>query len=404
MPGAELTAVVEDMATLLEAPCVLEDVDFNLLEFAAQGDVDQVRQETILRRRSTPEIRDWFVQHGIRSAEQPIRTPADEQLRISPRLCIPARHLGRVHGYFWVIDPGERIGEELWPQAMTIAGAAGLMLSQAGRRQARIETHLADLLAGDSVSARRAATELGLLTGIDAEEPVVCVLLAAPEQALDAAARRARPGVLWTRSSPSAAVVVARAGVVRDCERVADLLARLTTARPVAGGAGASAWAVCGVGDEVAGLHELGRSWSAARVALRVASRAASSAASEAATHGAGREDAAERPVRWDDLGPLRLLEALHPDDVRHAVLPGRLGAFVRDGDPVLVRTAAAYLRNAGSAARTAAELTIHRQSLYHRLRQVERQTGTDLTDGEDRLALHLALTLAPYVADDQDR
>ncbi|MCZ9336203.1 helix-turn-helix domain-containing protein, partial [Streptomyces sp. TRM76130] len=40
----------------------------------------------------------------------------------------------------------------------------------------------------------------------------------------------------------------------------------------------------------------------------------------------------------------------------------------------------------------TAAELGIHRQTLYYRLTRVERLTGLDLDDGEDRLLLHMAL------------
>jgi len=46
----------------------------------------------------------------------------------------------------------------------------------------------------------------------------------------------------------------------------------------------------------------------------------------------------------------------------------------------------------AGQAGRTAAELGIHRQTLYYRLSRVEQLTGLDLDDGEDRLLLHMAL------------
>ena len=47
---------------------------------------------------------------------------------------------------------------------------------------------------------------------------------------------------------------------------------------------------------------------------------------------------------------------------------------------------------------RAAAELRIHRQTLYYRLQRIEKLTGLDLADGRDRLTLHLALTLAPLV------
>jgi DNA-binding PucR family transcriptional regulator len=56
------------------------------------------------------------------------------------------------------------------------------------------------------------------------------------------------------------------------------------------------------------------------------------------------------------------------------------------------------YLDCAGNVARAAAELGVHRQTLYYRLQRIGEVTGMDLADGQDRLRLHLALTLAPHV------
>ena len=39
--------------------------------------------------------------------------------------------------------------------------------------------------------------------------------------------------------------------------------------------------------------------------------------------------------------------------------------------------------------------LAVHRQTLCSRLRRVAEVTGCDLDDGQDRLALHFALSLA---------
>ena len=65
---------------------------------------------------------------------------------------------------------------------------------------------------------------------------------------------------------------------------------------------------------------------------------------------------------------------------------------------PNLAATAAAYLDHAGNVQRAAAELAVHRQTLYYRLQRIQALTGLDLADGQDRLRLHLALTLAPLV------
>jgi hypothetical protein len=60
-----------------------------------------------------------------------------------------------------------------------------------------------------------------------------------------------------------------------------------------------------------------------------------------------------------------------------------------------LLGTLETYLDLAGSAQRTAAALSLHRATLYYRLRRIEQIVGVDLEDGNDRLALHLSLKLA---------
>jgi len=71
------------------------------------------------------------------------------------------------------------------------------------------------------------------------------------------------------------------------------------------------------------------------------------------------------------------------------------VGRLLEPAHAELARTAEVYLDHAGQAARTAAALGIHRQTLYYRLSRVEELTGLDLTSGEDRLLLHMALKSA---------
>ena len=65
---------------------------------------------------------------------------------------------------------------------------------------------------------------------------------------------------------------------------------------------------------------------------------------------------------------------------------------------PELSRTAKVFLDRAGNVAGVADQLGPHRQTVYHRLKQVEARTSLDLGDGSDRLRLHLALLLAPFL------
>ena len=93
------------------------------------------------------------------------------------------------------------------------------------------------------------------------------------------------------------------------------------------------------------------------------------------------------RVVRWERLGALQLLAPL-----AGAPVPDALARLLPH--PELVATLTAYLDRAGDAQAAAAALFIHRTTLYHRLRRIERIAGVDLRDGDDRLLLHMALRL----------
>jgi DNA-binding PucR family transcriptional regulator len=60
-----------------------------------------------------------------------------------------------------------------------------------------------------------------------------------------------------------------------------------------------------------------------------------------------------------------------------------------------LAATLLAFLDAGGDAARAAAELHVHRATLYRRLRRVEELAEVDLADGRARLELHNGLLLA---------
>ncbi|MGX2994329.1 PucR family transcriptional regulator [Streptomyces sp. JNUCC 64] len=133
-----------------------------------------------------------------------------------------------------------------------------------------------------------------------------------------------------------------------------------------------------GVGAARRDLAELPDAWREAAAAARAA-----------------RAEPRFAPVaQWSGIGPYRLLTALPPPGdgaPRDPVVRELLAPAHRE----LARTAEVYLDRAGQAARTAAELGVHRQTLYYRLSRIEQLTGLDLDDGEDRLLLHMALKAA---------
>ena len=380
-----LDDLVEDMARLTDAPCTLEDPGFRLIGFSDhRGDdvVDWIRQRSILERRSSDEVRAWFRAQGIEDSPGPLRTPADAALGIVGRLCVPARHLDRVHGYFWLIDPEGRIDEATWPEAVRIAESAARLLDVGQRRQAHRDALFRDLVEGGRLAARASAVDLAQAAGLDLDEPVTCVLVERPELLDQVASRASRPGVVWVRSTTGAtgvAAAVVRASLVAHADGLDDLLARVGLGRRLDAldrVTRAATGSVADGVDRVAGAHR------DARVALRVA-----------------RTRPPGAVVAWHDLGPLALLGVARDDDLAAAVLDPALRDFLATAGPELLATVRTWLDEAGSASRTADRLAVHRQTVYHRLSQVAEATGLDLARGADRLRLHLAVELGPFLA-----
>lgn len=372
-----LDDLVDDMASLMGAPCTLEDPSFQLLGFSGQREVDLVRQRSILERGSSQDVQDWFNAHGIREAITPVRTPADAELGIVSRLCVPARHLGRVQGYFWLLDPDRKIGADTYPDAMRIADTTGALLGLAERKQAHRDALYRSVIEDHVNSAREAAAELANAAGLRMDEPVTCILVHRPGLPEQLASRPTRAGTLWVREDDQVSAVVLKAQLAPTSDRLEDLLAATGLGRRVAALDGQT---TVGVGPLVRSLDDLARSRTGATVAFRVA-----------------RHRGPGTVMRWEDLGPLTLLGVARDRDLRWATIPDHLAQFLQKPS-VLATTAAAFLDEAGSVARTAERLNVHRQTIYHRLAQVEEATGLTFDRGEDRLRLHLAIRLADYV------
>jgi sugar diacid utilization regulator len=102
--------------------------------------------------------------------------------------------------------------------------------------------------------------------------------------------------------------------------------------------------------------------------------------------------------ARWQDLGVYRILAQLPTDAEAAASLDPRLAILLDQADGPVIRTLETYLDLAGDAKASAARLSLHRGTLYYRLRKAERIAGVDLRSGGDRLALHLGFKLARLI------
>ncbi|MFJ9636048.1 PucR family transcriptional regulator [Streptomyces sp. NPDC101178] len=379
--------LVDEISALLGAPATLENRDFGLVAFGAHDSdddtaMDPVRTRSILTRRSTPAVRAWFEGFGITRATGPVRIPAAPEAGVfRDRLCLPVRHRGVVLGYVWLLDTDPGPADEQLTAAMEVTARIGALLSDEARAGADLSREFgAVLTAGPGRQHDTAVAALREALGPDAGglHTVVCVT---PWEAEDT------PSVRGVASAAALATITGAGGGGDGGSGSVSLAAliRLRSADrldPATGAAerlrtGAGPGATGGVAAPRRGLDALPASWREATAAARAA-----------------RAETRFGPVaRWSSIGPYRLLTAL-PGTGTDPADPA-VASLLTPLHKELAHTAEVFLDCAGQASRTAAELGIHRQTLYYRLSRIEQITGLDLNDGEDRLLLHMAVKRA---------
>ncbi|ONK10979.1 helix-turn-helix domain-containing protein [Streptomyces sp. MP131-18] len=367
---ADYQELIDEVSALLGTPATLEGRDFALIAFGAHESeddrvMDPVRTRSILRRRSPPAVRAWFERFGIATARAPVRIPPEPAAGVlTGRICLPVRHGAVVYGYIWLLDDDVlTLDDPRLDDAMATAGRIGTLLAEEARAGARLGELLHALLAE---AGQGAADALAEALGPAAEGPLTLVAVTpwpVTQGREPADVPTAPPGALALclmpggqahgRVAPAALAALTRPGAAR------------AVAERLRGGATA------GIGGAGPGPEDLPGAWRQALAAARAA----------------GAEDRLGAVAAWTALGPYRLLTALPEGAPDPAVAP-----LLAPGHRELARTAETFLDHAGQAARTAAALGIHRQTLYYRLSRVERLTGLDLGSGADRLLLHMAL------------
>ncbi|MFJ3624364.1 PucR family transcriptional regulator [Streptomyces iakyrus] len=372
------------------------------------------------------------------------------------RICLPVRHRGVVHGYVWLLDDDPGPSELRLDAAMRVTARIGALLADEAQHGADLSRELrAVLTAEPGWQSDMAIAELRTALGARADGPhtVVCVAPWPSADPDDAPSVRTMPGATALCTLPWGAAEQCVAVLMRL--RSTDVLTPATTAAgrllergragggpggppagtgPAPGGSSPGGAAARGTGgqrpdaapgglapgppgarrhptDTTPGAPASGTSTSTPRKAGAFAHGPAGSGSrgpaagvatprsglaelgsawreASAAARAALAEPRLGPVAEWSAIGPYRLLTALPPEPAHDPAVQALLSPAHRE----LARTAEVYLDCAGQAARTAAELGIHRQTLYYRLSRVEKLTGLDLDDGEDRLLLHMTL------------
>ena len=323
-------------------------------------------------------MRSWLIgELRVHEAHGYVRVRANPELDMAARVCVPVRFGDVLLGYLWLIDADPALTDEQLGHAQRAAAAAAAVLY--GNRflesadREREQALLFDLLAGGRERARAAAHQLlaGRVLTSGASYSVVVARPADPKAIDDDAVRvRLASAAERTRRTVDAGCALAISldggvAVVTSGDRLATASGLFDVAR------GTVHQAVCvGAGGSVSDLASVRASLDQARLAAELAARF---------PEWGGQVD-------WERLGALQILGLVAPEPW--------MWEIVRPLGAELLETLEVYLRCAGNSAAAAAELHVHRTTLYHRLRRIEQLCEVDLDRGDDRFRLELGLRL----------
>ena len=332
---ADIQQQIEALAVDLGCAVLVEDQQHRPLWWSVQGEVDTVRMRSILQREPPPGAAALVSRLGLPTARGPVRTPAQPDLDMAERWCVPLRHGRDLLGYLWVLDADGRVSEaQLGPIVACAAAAANVIVrmqpsdEDRARRRGQL---LSRLLAGRDTDAANELIELEELA------PDSCIAVSAPAKPDG----WRLPGDLSAHIDPTSGARHASGAAVP----LADLYVAVERARTTAR-------------------------------ALRAGARLAS--------------------PTWDSLGEWHLVAAAPPQLTPAQIHRGAptLAAQKRTD---LIDTARCVLDNGGDVTVSAEQLHIHRTTLYYRLDRIEELTGVNLRLATGRDALQMALHLLAY-------
>jgi sugar diacid utilization regulator len=395
---SELQSLTDRLGERLSLTVAIDDPQMRLLSYSPHyGAVDEQRLASILHRKANPEAIEWAFRHGAQKAMEWFRLPANTDLGMLSRLCVPIRSHDLHLGYLWLIDRNESLTREQIALAEQAADEAALILYHEGLirdlQQARERELLRDLLDPDAEVRANAVTGLAEENLIETDRPLRVLTLdttgppdrasrgTAAELAL-ALARRLMPSrrSLHLIRPDHAILVIVVDGNRRPAELAARIKAEYLKAFPKNHISGPR----IGIGTEVARLADAYHSYREAQHAVRI-----------------GRALGMDGITEWSDLGIYRFIAELPLDKIRmETVHPALARIRDRDASGELLDTLETYLDLAGDIKAASEQLALHRTTLYNRLAKIEKLGGVDLSHGTERLALHLGLKIAHLSGD----
>ena len=382
-----LQHTAEQLARDLGRSVIIDDARLRPLAITPQtGRLDPGRVEAVLQRGTSVRLRRKLSEYGVFSAREPVSIPGDPQQATLPRLCLPLRADDQLLGFLWLIDEPALTTEQTRRAQAAAAQAAHLLAQRAVQAtgQFAVLNDLADGLLDPREQVRRAAATMVAGQAALAGQPPYALVVIRPAAGRSASAQdpgwvagnlhraagnlrhRAAPGALvLTSPGQGELVAVTTTGALAELRRVV----RALPGPPLAVG-------TCAGAAELADVHaSLGNAQYAAYVAAHVPRFG--------------------QAADWAGLGTYAAFQHLYRDpSAPERICPG-VGALLDERAGTYRQTVRSYLECGAQAQEAATQLHIHRTTMYWRLARVAELIPVDLGRGDDRLKLHLALTLA---------
>jgi DNA-binding PucR family transcriptional regulator len=382
--GTDLFGLAQSIAERTHGMVSIEDDQSHVLAYSASNEeADELRRLTILGRAGPPEHLEWIGQWGIFDALQAgsdvVRVAERPELGLRPRLAVgihlPAtdsRRAPSLAGTIWLQQGSAPLADDV---EEVLRGGAVLA--------ARIMSRLAAAPSTHTVLVQQ-------LLGLGEDSPDVGAI--ADQLGVVADGRAALVGFAGGAAAVPANVIALSASAFRADAQVASTGERVYVLLPKIGATSSlTSW----VRGMVAALQrELGLTMRAVIAApLTLAGAAAARAEVDRVFDSADRHPGAINQVTTLDEAHTTVLldEIVAHVAARHRLVDPRV-RDLREHEPMLADTLAAYLDGFGDIGAVAQRLHVHPNTVRYRIRRVEKLLSTSLADPDDRLVLALGL------------
>ncbi|WP_369746695.1 PucR family transcriptional regulator [Paenarthrobacter sp. AMU7] len=394
MMQQDVEQIVERVALKLGRGLSLEDLDGVLLAYSSnQSHADRVRVNFLLSKRVPSDVSAWQLSHGIATAVRPVVVPANEELGMLGRVCVPLLVRGFRVGYLWVqLDVEEQSPTAILAELPGVRDEldllAGLLLDSntaESEFRRRREQEFLSACSGESnaVAAVAGWKEIQgrgpwqLVTILDADGARSDVDPLAATLTHRTAALQSTIGVnaaLFSAGTETHSVVLFRESGGRADHAQVLVHYQLELAKR---SGRAVDRVILGISEPFQVIRQLAGAYRQSKVAAQAAvvDQPLGELVDSRSVGVYQLFDRLLAPGGWDDTGSVHF-RTLEDQDKNGELLP--VLELLYDSD--------------GSVQDVAAKLHLHRSSIYNRLGRIRQLIGADPLSGAIRVELHAAL------------